>query len=216
MVGFLKIRGHFCQKLIFRNPDIHRKAQLFINPPAQRIRRQKRIPPERLRAAHIHKSFINTILLYTGSVFPENIHKCAGAAAVKPVMRRNHKQIRTFLTRLHQAFPGMDPAGLCGKGFGQDNAVPLTGVAAHHTELFAQIRPSAQVLQAVYRFPGQESIIYIHMKNNWFHEKSICQNICSVNRKYKGIRRHPGESGIWMTTFLFSLPLIAKERIDKK
>ena len=42
-LGFLKIRGHFCQKLIFRNPDIHCKAQLFMNPPAQRIRRQKRI-----------------------------------------------------------------------------------------------------------------------------------------------------------------------------
>ncbi len=105
MVGFLKIRGHFCQKLIFRNPDIHRKAQLFINPPAQRIRRQKRISPERLRAAHIHKSFINTILLHTGSVFPENIHKCAGAAAVKPVMRRNHKQIRTFLDAPPSGFP---------------------------------------------------------------------------------------------------------------
>ena len=88
-------------------------------------------------------------------------------------MRRNDKQAGAFLPCFHQAFPGLDPTGLRRKGFGKNNAMSFLGIPAYHTDLFTQICPSAQMLQAVYRFPGQEGVIYIHMKNNWFHEKSI-------------------------------------------
>ena len=130
-------------------------------------------------------------------------------------MRRNHKQIRTFLTRLHQAFPVWIPQAFAERDLAR--TMPCLLLASPPTTQSSSRRsvPSAQVLQAVYRFPGQESIIYIHMKNNWFHEKSICQNVCSVNRKYKGIRRHPGNQEYGWRRSFFSLPLIAKERIDK-
>ena len=155
-----------------------------------------RLTPELPGAAHVHKCLINTVLLHIGRIFPQDFHKCIGALGVEPVVGRDDQQAGAFLPGLHQAFPGLDAAGLGRKGFGQNDAVPFAGIPAHRTDLLPQIHAPSQVLQPVNRFPGEVRVVYIYMKYNLFHEKIIGQNVCSVKRKKQeeGIQ---GEAGGW-------------------
>lgn len=85
-MGFIrlfKIRGHFCQKFVGRNPYIDGKAKLSVNPFPNAIRSFSRTAKEVDGFCHIKKCLINTEFFNIRRILFKETDQFSGILQVK-------------------------------------------------------------------------------------------------------------------------------------
>ena len=170
LIGLFKVPRHFRQQLVAGNADVHRKAQLVIDPLPQSLRRRHGGAVKSLRAGHIHPGLVDGILLHHRRDLPQKGGKMPRGLHIEAVIRRHDDQSGALLFGAENGFAGLDAEFLRRLTFCQDDPLPVILVSRHRRWNIAQVCRLAEDAHPVGRRPGQKSGVDIHMKNRFFHQ----------------------------------------------
>ena len=113
--------------------------------------------------------------------------KCPGTSFKQRKIPRDTYQFRTFSKCHRYGFPCGNSVFFCRNGFCHHNSPAGFRISANAGRNLPKIRPS--LLHTSCRLPGQESTIYIYVKNQSFHCFMILKSVppdnghCPVVRK---------------------------------
>ena len=105
-VRFFKIRRHFCQKFIRRNPDIYRKAELFPDAVFYLKCRRNRRGVLGCDFREIHIAFIHADLLDLRRKTAQIFHQHRAFLPIHFMIGRLHHKVRTLTKGIRHRFPG--------------------------------------------------------------------------------------------------------------
>ena len=181
LIGLFKIGCHLCQKLVRGYPYIHGKSQFPVNSVFDLTCRCDRIRINLHGSGHVQKHLINGKRLHHRRIRRTDAFKSLRATIVQGEIRRYTHQIRALLQGKSHRFPCLNPIFFCRDGFRHYNPCSLLRVTADAGRNLPQIWQT--LFYSFSCFPGKESTIHIHMKNQPLHFfiPCLCCNARPIN-----------------------------------
>ena len=189
-VRFLKIRRHFRQQTIGGNADIYRKAKLLPDAHADLFRAFQRFPEQFFRSRHIHKRFIDTVLLHTGRILRKELHHLSAAPDVLIVIRRKYQKSRTLFPRSCQRLPGTYTVSLRLHTLRQNDSMPVLFIASNRRRNFLNVLRISLLATVQKTGPAEKCAVDINMKINMrslhpYHSVTVPILSCEMPGIYK-------------------------------
>ena len=149
-VRLFVVAAHFGKDFVKGHPHRHRKAGLGAHPVADGVRHGLSVAAEEVEGAgHIQPALINGERLHQiGKPVIDGVNQL-GVMAVFFMVGGKEDQTGAFSLGLPHGLGGLDPEGLGGLVFGQDDPVAAFRVSAHRHGLIPQLRMVQQLHRSV-------------------------------------------------------------------
>ena len=142
-VWLFKIRSHFCQQFIGRNPNVNGKTKGVADGVFYLTGGRHGRSIAVRDSGKIQITLINADLLDIRCQCAQKFHQSVAVLFIKFVIGRCRNKIRAFSQSMNDRFTCFYAEGLCGNGFCQNNAVAQLLVAAYDSGNAAKVGAAA-------------------------------------------------------------------------
>ena len=153
-IRFFEIPCHLSQQTVGRDSDIHRKLKLLFNLILQLMGERHRLAIQHLIPGEVRPGFVNAVLNHLVGILLQQRDQGFGFLHINMKIRRYDNQVRTFLSRGHNRFPGLDAifSGRC--ALGKHDPVARLLIPSHNGGHRTQIQFFPEDIRTVSRTPA--------------------------------------------------------------